>query len=636
MKQNKPKRPAQDQQKPPQKGTQKKNQGNVPKNNLAPTEARSTSKIMLLLMCIALCLSTFAIYAQVAGNGFVAYDDDQYVYENAHLKSGLTLTGVKWAFTTFYYANWHPLTWLSHMLDYQLFGLNAGGHHVVNLLLHLCSVILLFLVFVKMTRKPWRSFMIAAIFAIHPLHVESVAWISERKDVLSTFFGLLTLLFYVRYVDAPSKGRYAWVVSALTLGLLSKPMLVTMPFVLLLIDLWPLRRIGWPLNVSKFGRLVAEKALFFLLIIPVSVFTFLAQQQYGAVASLVHLSLPARLGNASIAYVNYLGKAFLPLNLAVLYPIQTPPVQNAIGALLLVLAITCAAVYWAKHRPWFLVGWLWYLGMLVPVIGLIQVGAQSIADRYMYLPLVGISMAIVWEAAELTSRRHNLRNVAAGLAALVLLALGIMAYRQTELWKSSRTLFEHTVAVTKGNYIINNNLGVILAGEGKNSEAIAHYRQALAFNPDYSEAHANLGHELLGIGNYPESFTQLSLALKSKPDQPIAQGDLGTLLAAQGKFEESERHLEASLRIAPANPNLQGNLCYVLQRLGKFEDAISHCNEALRLSPDLIDARYNLATALMGEGKNDEAVAELKKVLASRPKYPGATEAMQKLGYPEK
>jgi protein O-mannosyl-transferase len=626
MKHNKAKKSAQDQKKAPQKGT-------IPQK---PTEAESASKLMLFVMCFALCLSTFAIYAQVAGHGFVAYDDDQYVYENAHLKNGLTPSGVKWAFTTFYYANWHPLTWLSHMLDYQLFGLNAGGHHVMNLLLHLGSVIILFIVFVKMTRKPWRSFIIAAIFALHPLHVESVAWISERKDVLSTFFGLLTLLTYVRYTVEPSKRRYAYVVLALTLGLISKPMLVTIPFVLLLIDLWPLKRISWPPNVNVLKKLVAEKAVLFLLIIPVSIFTFIAQQQYGAVASLVHLSFPARLGNASIAYVNYLYKAFLPLNLAVLYPIQTPSVQNAIGAILLVLAITCAAVYWAKRRPWFLVGWLWYLGMLVPVIGLIQVGAQSIADRYMYLPLVGVSMAIVWEVAELANRRRNLKNVAAGFAALILLTFGIMAYRQTELWKNSRTLFEHTVAVTKGNYIINNNLGVILAGEGKNNEAMAHYRQALAFNPDYSEAHANLGHELLGIGNYEESYTQLSLALRSKPDQPIAQGDLGTLLAAQGKFEESERHLEASLRIAPANPNLQGNLCYVLQRLGKFEDAILHCNEALRLSPDFVDARYNLATALMDEGKNNEAVIELKKVIAVRPKYSGALEALRKLGHSAK
>jgi Tfp pilus assembly protein PilF len=603
------------------------------KGNLPPT-----SNLMLLLMCLALCLSTIAIYSQLGGHGFIAYDDDQYVYENSHIKNGLTPSTVKWAFTTYYYANWHPLTWLSHMLDYQLFGLNAGGHHVMNLLFHLASVIILFIALFRMTNKPWRSFIVSAIFALHPLHVESVAWISERKDVLSTFFGLLTLLFYVRYAEAPSKRRFAFVVSALTLGLLSKPMLVTFPFVLLLIDLWPLERLRWPLNAARVKQLVAEKALLFVLIVPVSIFTFFAQQRYGAVESLVHLSFPARLGNASIAYINYLGKTLWPTKLAVLYPIQTPSAHYAVVAFILLSAITCAVVYSVKRRPYLLVGWLWYLGMLIPVIGLIQVGAQSIADRYMYLPLVGLSMAIVWGTAEFINGKRILANAAIAFAAVALLCFGFLTYRQALLWKNSRLLFEHTVDITKGNFIINNNLGVILAGEGKNNEAIAHYRQALSINPDYAEAHANLGHELLGIGNYQESYTHLSMALRMKPDQPIAQGDFGTLLAAQGKFEESETHLEASLRMAPANPNLQSNLCYVLQRLGKPAEAISRCNEALRLSPDFVDARYNLATALIDNGKNAEAIAELKKVLASRPRYASALDAMRKLGYsyPEK
>jgi Flp pilus assembly protein TadD len=594
------------------------------------------SHLIRSFMCLALCLSTITIFSQVAEHGFVAYDDDQYVYENLHIKDGLTPLSIKWAFTTFYYANWHPLTWLSHMLDYQLFGLNAGGHHIVNLLFHLASIILLFLILAKMTRKPWRSLIVSALFALHPLHVESIAWISERKDVLSTFLGLLAILFYIRYTEAPSIRRYAYIVSAFALGLMAKSMLVTIPFVLLLMDLWPLKRFQWPLNWVRIKPLVTEKLLLFLIVVPVSILTFLAQQRYGAVASLVHLSFLARLGNASIAYVNYLGKAFWPENLAVLYPIQPPSAQSAIAAIILILGITCAAVYSMKRHPYFLVGWLWFVGMLVPVIGLIQVGSQSIADRYMYLPLVGLSIAVVWGVADVINGKRVLTNLAIGLVVVVLLSFGIVAYRQTALWKNSHSLFEHTIAVTKGNYIINNNFGVILAGEGKNNEAIAHYRQALSFNPDYAEAHANLGHELLGIGNYGEAYAHLSLALRLKPGQPIAEGDLGTLLAAQGKFEESRVHLEASLRIAPANPNLQGNLCYVLQRLGKPGDAILHCNEALRINPDFVDARYNLATALIDEGKNMEAIAELKKILALKPNYASALETLRKLGNSEK
>jgi Flp pilus assembly protein TadD len=477
---------------------------------------------------------------------------------------------------------------------------------------------------------------ISAIFALHPLHVESVAWISERKDVLSTFLGLLTLLFYIRYTQVPSRRRYAYIVLAFALGLLAKPMLVTIPFVLLLLDLWPLKRMQWPVSWDGIKHLIVEKAFLFLLVIPVSIFTFFAQQQYGAVASLIHLSFPSRLGNASIAYVNYIGKAFWPMNLAVLYPIQTPSAQSAIAAFVFLLAVTGAALFSVKRHPYFLVGWLWYLGMLIPVIGLIQVGAQSMADRYTYLPLVGLSIAIVWGVAELINGKRLLMDVAYVVAAVLLLCFGIAAYRQASFWKNSRLLFEHTLTVTKGNYLIHNNLGVILAGEGKNHEAIAHYRQALFLNPDYAEAYANLGHELLRIGNSEESYAHLSKALQMKPDQAIAQGDLGTLLAAQGKFDESRMHLEAFLRIAPADPNMQSNLCYVLQRLGKPADAIAHCNEALRMKPDLADARYNLATALMDEGKNTEAIAELKKVLALRPNDASALEAMRKLSNPDR
>jgi Flp pilus assembly protein TadD len=579
-----------------------------------------------------LCLATIAVYAQVHTFGFVAYDDDSYVYENATVKAGLTTTGAAWAFTTFHAANWHPLTWLSHMLDCELFGMNAGAHHLVNLGFHLASTVLLFIAFVRMTRRPWRSAVIAAIFALHPLHVESVAWIAERKDVLSTFLGMLTLVFYVRYTEVATARRYAAVAVTFALGLMSKSMLVTLPFVFVLVDIWPLGRLPWPPAWKTLAPRLWEKAPLFAMVAAASAVTFVAQQRYGAVESLYQIPLADRLANAAIGYVSYIGNAFWPAKLAVLYPIHMPDMGDAVAALVVLVGVTAAAFAWGRKRPYILVGWLWYVGMLVPVIGIVQVGSQSMADRYTYLPLVGLSVAVVWLAAEaIKSRRRLFQETAAVIACAALVALGAQAYRQTGYWQSSQRLFERTLAVTERNFIIENNLGVIVAREGRFDDAAALYREALAVNPGYAEAHVNLGHELLRSGQREEAFAHLTKAVEIKPQSADAQADLGILFAAQGRFEEARKHLEESLRIKGDQGNVHSNLGFVLLRLGRIDEAVAECREALEADAASVDAHYNMGMALAAGGRRAEAEAELSKVLTFSPGHAGARRALDEL-----
>jgi tetratricopeptide (TPR) repeat protein len=561
------------------------------------------SKRLSVIICLLLALATLAIYAQTATHGYVAYDDDQYVYENHWVKAGLSAANVAWAFTTFFYANWHPLTWLSYMLDFSLWGPNAGAQHLTNVAFHLASTLLLFLVLARMTKRPWRAALVAAIFTVHPLRVESVAWISERKDVLSTFFEILTLLLYVRYAAAPGVRRYLAVALAFALSLLAKPMAVTFPVVLLLLDYWPLQRFDWPPATSALRRLFLEKLPLLALSAAASVLTFLAQRSFGAVVSLSHLPLSARAANAAVAYVAYIGKAFWPSDLAVLYPSHTPGSGSALLALAILIAVTALAWRWIKKRPYVAVGWLWYLGMLVPVIGLVQVGIQAMADRYTYLPMVGLSLALVWTIADLVESRRDLRLAVSAAAIVALAALSVAAFRQTEYWKSSRELFEHTLAVTQNNHIIQNNLGVVLAREGGSKEAIALYRAALSTVPDYAEAHANLAHELLKQAQFADAEPHLTQALAQRPDLASAHGDMGVLLAARGQFEEARQQFVRALTLAPEDADNESNLCFALTHLGRPEEAVAHCNAALRIDPNHANAKFNLENAKAAQGK---------------------------------
>jgi Tfp pilus assembly protein PilF len=553
-------------------------------------EAGESSRTLSTLICLLLALATLAIYAQTAHHGYLAYDDDQYVYENPRVMAGLTASNVAWAFTTFFYSNWHPLTWISYMLDFTLFGLNPGAQHLVNVALHFASALLLFLALARMTRQPWRCAVVAALFAVHPLHVESVAWISERKDVLSTFFEMLTLLLYARYTAKPGRSNYLAVAAALGLSLLAKPMAVTFPFVLLLLDFWPLQRLDWPLKAAAIRRLFMEKIPLLAMAAAASVLTFLAQSG-ASVVSLTSFPLAARAANAAIAYVSYIGKTFWPSGLAVLYPIRVPELGAAVTAVLILAAVTLAAWRWVKERPYLAVGWLWYLGMLVPVIGLVQVGVQAMADRYTYVPMVGLSIALVWTVADLVENRRTLRIAVTTATIVALAALAGVAHRQTAYWGTSRALFEHTLAVTKDNYIIENNLGGVVAREGNFAEAAALWRAALATDANYPEALANLGHELLSTGQLDEARSNLTRALALNPNLANAQGDLGTLLAERGEFEEARRLLDSSLALAPGNSQNENNLCFVLRRLGRPDEADAHCKEAMRLGPGPSDAQ---------------------------------------------
>jgi protein O-mannosyl-transferase len=590
----------------------------------------NTSRRLFWAAGAAICLATLAVYLQTSVYGFIGIDDGQYVSGNPMVKAGLTATGFAWAFTTFSASNWHPLTWLSLMLDSQLFGVNAGADHLVNLALHLANSLLLFIVCAKMTRRPWRSLIVAGIFALHPLHVESVAWIAERKDVLSTFFGMLALLFYIRYAEAATTRRYVAVASFFGLSLLAKPMLVTFPLLLLLLDFWPLRRIEWPPQRPRFKRLLLEKLPLLAMAAASCVVTVYAQRSE-AMVSIEHISIPARFANATVAYARYLGAAFWPSNLAVFYPFHTPQAPSVLVAAVILVGVTWAFARRIEPQPYLMVGWLWFLGMLVPVIGILQAGSQSMADRYMYLPAVGLSIAVIWGATDLLESRAAPSYWGSGLAGIVLLLFSIGAYRQVGYWKDSRTLFERTLAVTEGNFLIENNMALIMAEAGRHDDATRFYRNAIAVHPEVPEPHVNIAQELMASGKPDEALIHLTEALRLKPDIPLAHMDLALLLASRGKMEDANLHLNELLRLSTGDAVAQSYLCFVFRQLGRLDDAIAHCSESLRLDPDLLYSRFNLAVALAAQGKKSEAIVELSRVLAINPSYPDARSLLKQL-----
>lgn len=563
----------------------------------SPARPHPPLRVLPVILCAVLAALTVAIYAQTATHGYIAYDDDRYVYENPWVKAGLTGPNLAWAFTTFFYANWHPLTWISYMLDAGIFGLNPGAGHMVNLAFHIGSTLLLFLALYRMTGHPWRCALVAGLFALHPLRVESVAWISERKDVLSTFFEMLALLLYTRYAAKPAARRYIPFAAAFALSLLAKPMAVTFPFLLLLLDYWPLHRFALPPQRAALRRLVLEKVPLMAMSAATAVLTFLAQSGSGAVISLDRLSVAGRAAHSAIAYIAYIGKMFWPANLAVLYPSHAAAPGDGMAAALILAGVTAVAVAQLRPRPYLAVGWLWYVGTLVPVIGLVQVGIQAMADRYTYLPTVGLSIALVWTAADLLAGHPTLRAAACAAAGVALLVLASASHRQASYWQDSRTLFEHTLAVTKDNHIIRNNLGVVEAHDGRFAAATALYRAALASAPEYADAHANLGHELLRAGQVDQARSSLLRAVELNPRLAEPHADLGLIAAARGQFDDARIELQRALAIAPGSAVNESNLCFVLTHLGNAEEAIAHCLTALRLDPNLADARLNLTNA---------------------------------------
>jgi tetratricopeptide (TPR) repeat protein len=580
------------------------------------------------VVCLVLILTTLLVYGQVRNHGFLNFDDNVYVSENPQVRAGLTKKGVIWAFTTFHTANWHPLTWLSHMIDTQLFGLNAGLHHLTNLLFHIANTILLFFFLRWVTGSLWGSAFVAALFALHPLHVESVPWVAERKDLLSTFFWLLSMLAYVHYARRPSARRYGIVLLFFTFGLLAKPMLVTLPFVLLLLDYWPLGRLQMGQTIrsahlkvqkSSVSGLVREKIPLFALVTVSCYVTFFAQQHGGAVKSFGALPLDIRIANALVSYMRYIGKMIWPHELAVYYPyFGIQPAWHVVGAGLFLVGLSVLLISTVRRYPYLAVGWLWYLGTLVPVIGLIQVGGQSMADRYTYIPLIGLFILIAWGGAGLLERWLS-RRVLALSAGVVLLGILTCSWLQVRHWKDSITLFTHAIGVTVNNALAHNSLGSALAWEGRLEEAESHYREALRIMPNQAIAHYNLGVTLATKGRYEEAIAHYKEALRIKPDYADAHNNLGVALKSQWKFEEAESQFYEALRIEPDYALAHYNLGIVLVSQGRYEEAIGHYLEALWIDPDDAKAHYNLGNALMHQGRLEEAITHFSEALRINP-----------------
>jgi tetratricopeptide (TPR) repeat protein len=567
-------------------------------------------------VCICLAALTWAVFGQTFRYDFVNYDDPRYVYQNTKITSGLNIAGIAWAFTHIHAENWHPLTTITHMLDCQLYKLKAGRHHVSNVLLHTVAVVLLFVVLQQMTGALWRSAFVATVFAIHPLHVESVAWVAERKDVLSGVFFMLTLLAYVHYARAPSTWRYLMVAFVFALGLMSKPMLVTLPFVLLLLDYWPLNRIrGERSGVGRqLLRLFLEKIPLIALSAVSGVVTFLAQR--GALGWTEQLPMFARINNAMVAYVVYVRQMFWPANLAVFYPHpenRLPPWEIML-ALTVLIGITVAAIILRKNAPYFITGWLWYLGMLVPVIGLVQVGWQGRADRYTYLPQIGLYIAATWGVADLTALYRHQRSILSTAAILVISALSLCAWVQTSYWRDSETLFRHALAVTVNNDVAENNLGIVFLGQGKVDDAISLLQAAVDLRPDNSPAHENLAKALLQKGQVTDALIHYRKLLELQPDNIEVHNIVGTVLTQQGRVGEGVEEWQKVLAIQPDNGNAMSNLAWVFatspdQSFRDGPKAVELAEQALRFSGGRIPILFRtLAAAYAESGLFPEAI----------------------------
>ncbi len=624
------------------------------------SSAGSLEKRAVILVCIGLAALVLLVFGQSLRNGFVDLDDGVYVYANDYVPSGFTWAGIKWAFTSCQPAGiWHPLTWLSLMLDSQLYGLNPSGFHFTNVLLHAATTVLLFLLLNQMTGKMWCSAFVAAIFAVHPLRVESVAWVAERKDVLSGVFFMLTLMMYARYVQGGARYAsrpYILMIIFALLGLLAKPMLVTLPFVLLLLDYWPLQRFTFQSSPIVFRRLLFEKLPLFALAAAASVLAFFAQKVSGAM-------LPEPFGlrweNAVVSSGLYLMKMFWPEHLAVFYPFPTviPWWKVAIGASLL-LGGTLASILLRRRCPWLLFGWFWHLGMLVPVIGVIHFGGQAMADRYSYLPQIGLYVALAWGINDFAIAWRIPRIVLAIVASIAIAVFMACSINQISYWRDSESLWTHTLACTPSNSVSQLNLGKVLEADGRRSEAIEHYRQALQMAPrnpivlDYlglalveqgqlneavdcftkvtrilpkdAAAYTVLGAALAKEGRVVDAINAYRNTLKLQSNNPEVCFHLAELLASQKQFTEAIQYYEATLRLQSDYPEAQNDLADALAAQGQFEDAIGHYQEAIQIQPDDVMAHYNLAVLLAAHARLDEAAEQFRTVIQLNPDYTNA------------
>jgi protein O-mannosyl-transferase len=591
----------------------------------------SVKKSFVIFTYFVLILSTLLVFWQVRNFDFVKYDDGLYIYENPHVLNGLTEDGVIWAFTTNHSANWHPLTWLSLMLDCQLFGANPGWMHLMNLILHLANTLLLFAVFRKMTGALWQSAFVAAAFAIHPMHVESVAWIAERKDVLSTLFLLLTLAAYVSYVRRPGLVRYVLTVLLFASGLLAKPMLVTLPFLLLLLDYWPLGRFDSHQTIKASSRqkrqsspapdkrrilyrAIIEKIPFIAFSVVSSVITFLVQRSGGAMVGIDVLPLKLKFANAFLSYARYISKMFWPQNLAVFYPFDVRTIQSwqVVLCALLMIVVSVLAIRFGRKQRYLPVGWFWFVGTLIPVIGLVQVGGQSLADRYTYISYIGLFIMIAWGLPELLSKWPQRKNALGLSMVIVLTTLGICAHRQVSFWNNSLTLFSHAIEVTQNNYIAHDSIGVAYNSLGRYQDAIESYKQAIKIKPDYADAHYNLGVACGKLGRWQDAVESYKQAIKIKPDYTKAHYNLGISYEGLGRYQDAIEAYKQAIRIEPDYADAYINLGVTYYRLGRYKDAVEPYKQAIRIRPDIVLAHYNLGVAYLVTGDKSSALEEYK------------------------
>jgi len=564
----------------------------------APAALRSTtSKWTIIAVSAALGIATLIAFWGIWQNDFINFDDNEYITENPHVQKGLTSDTVKWALTTGAPHNWHPLTWLSHMLDCQLFALNPAGHHIINLILHMANTLLLLWVLHLMTGSLWRSAFVAGLFALHPLHVESVAWASERKDTLSTLFWMLTMITYVRYVRTSRSIWYIMSLLALALGLMAKPMLVTLPFVLLLLDYWPLDRLSG--KQTSVIALLKEKIPFFVIVAASCVITVIVQQAEEAVKGLYMLPMKYRIGNAFISYISYIGKMFFPINLAIFYPhpgdsLSWP--KAALAAITLIVICLIIFVFLKKQR-YLTVGWLWYLGTLVPIIGLVQVGSQSMADRYTYIPLIGIFIIVTWAACELAAKfRLPAKNLKI-IGVIILFLLMVITQNQLQYWRNSFTLFQRAAVVVDGNYRAYYNMGLFLSKQRRSEDAVKNFTSAIEIKPRWPEAHHNLGVELFKLG----------------------------------KLTQAIECYKTAIGLEFQKPEIYNNLGFALETQGNFDEAVKNYRLAIKKKPSYINARYGLATTLLKQKKTNEAIEEYRRILQINPNHPHARQQLKTL-----
>ncbi len=593
------------------------------------------------LICILLSMAVILVFWQVQNFKFIYYDDDAYVTGKVYFSSAsINKETLVWAFTNIEAGFWHPLTWLSLILDYRLYGSNTGGYHWTNVIFHLLNTLLLYLLLRYMTGAYWKSAFVAALFALHPLHVESVAWVSQRKDVLSTFLGLLTLAAYMYYVKKPRGWRYLVVVSSLLLALMAKPMVVTVPFLMLLLDYWPLgrmqlspaREIEYPiqessrLNIERkhtFLWLLIEKVPLIVLSILASILVIFTERHVGALSSLADLPVTSRIANAIVSYVKYIERMFWPEHLAILYPhpVSIPWHQAGLSFLLIIL-ISFLSIRWIRRCPYFTVGWLWYLGTLFPVIGLIQVGPHAMADRYTYVPLIGLFIIIAWGAPELAIKWRNGRLTLMVVSLAILAALAGCTFFQLQYWRNSILLFEHAILVTERNHIAHGNLGVALSVEGQYDRAISHFRTALEINPRIADFHNNFGAALTFKGKYVEAIPYYLQAIKLNPQKGEYQHNLGKAFQETGELSRAVEAYRKAINLSPGNADFHYSLGLAYMNQDRMTEANTELQKDLAIQPNHVKALKHFAALMLVQGRHEDAIMHLTRALALDQKDP--------------